>query len=105
MSLLKLAARCEAAEGADRELDCLIGVAIGRFFTQPNKGWPERLDYCERREDGGEVHPGHGFDQLVPRFTASLDAAMTLLPEGWPCRNYYTHQLSNGGAIVHRWKL
>lgn len=79
--LLELAARCEAATGLDRELDCAIGVAIGRFFTEPNKGWPERLDYVERRGDVAN-YPGHGFDQLVPRYTASLDAAMTLVPEG-----------------------
>lgn len=63
----------EAASGPSRELDCAIGVAVGWFETAPNKGWPDQLDYIDIR---GEFrsYPGHGFDQLVPRFTASIDA-------------------------------
>ena len=81
--MTELARRCEEAEGPSRELDCLIGVAIGKFFTQPNKGWPDRLDYCRHNDDGSTTYPGNGFDQMVPYYTSSLDAAMTLVPEGW----------------------
>ena len=65
----------------DRETDCMIGVAVGRFHLvdPPKYGGP---DYGYTDSDGGEVRPGHGGDQLVPRYTASLDAAMTLVPEG-----------------------
>lgn len=97
MTLLELAERCERAEGPDRELDCLIGVAIGRFFTQPNKGWPDRPDYCEHRRDDTTCFPGNGFDQLVPRYTASLDAAMTLVPEGY--RFSVDNAFGDGGAV------
>ncbi len=79
----RLAALCEGASGPDRELDCLIGVAIGQFFTEPNKGWPDRLDYYRRNADGSVSMPGHGFDQMVPAYTASLDAAMTLIPPSY----------------------
>lgn len=80
--LLALAERVEALSGPDREVDCAIGVAIGRFRTEPNTRWPDQLDYIEIRE-GGDWYPGHGFDMLVPNWTASLDAALSLQPEGW----------------------
>ena len=76
-----LIARLEALEAPCRECDCLIGVALGWFITEPNKGWPDQLDYIDVRNECW-YYPGGGFDQLVPRFTASIDAAMTLVPEG-----------------------
>jgi hypothetical protein len=72
--------RLEALEAPCREYDCLIGVAVGWFVTEPNKGWPDRLDYIDVRNECW-YYPGGGFDQLVPRFTVSIDAAMTLVPE------------------------
>lgn len=61
--LLELAERCEAATGPDRELD----LAVGEECTVP----------------GESLFP-------VPPVTASLDAAMTLVPEGYenPLRLY-----------------
>lgn len=67
--------RLEALEAPCRECDCLIGVALGWFVTEPNKGWPDQLDYIDVR-DGYRSRPGGGFDQLVPRFTASIDTAI-----------------------------
>lgn len=70
--LIELAARCEAAEGPDRELDKAISRAVngGRLPTEP------------------VAFSGRGVVSVVatiipPNFTASLDAAMTLVPEGW----------------------
>ena len=77
--LIALAERVEALDGPDREVDCAIGVAIGLFRTEPNRGWPGQIDYIQIREEG-DLYPGHGFDQLVPKYSASLDAAMSLLP-------------------------
>ena len=58
-ALLALAERCEDARGPDREIDI-------RICTDAlNKS---RLD--------------EGF-QVAPTFTASVDAALTLVPEGW----------------------
>lgn len=56
--LMELASRVEAGEGPDRELDKAIATALGygRWYA----AW----------------HPSWGY-------TASLDAAMTLVPEGW----------------------
>lgn len=54
--LLRLAERVEAAEGPDRELDREICLAL---------------------RSGRWISPG-----AVPAYTSSLDAAMTLVPEG-----------------------
>ena len=60
--LLKLAERCEAATGPDRELDAQIGRFVAAEFLQQI---PDRPQYgCQP-------------------FTASLDAAMQLKPAEW----------------------
>lgn len=81
--LVALAARVEAAGGGDRELDCRVAAAAGGFFELPPKWEGGPIGYGYLDADGGEVRPGHGGDQLVPRYTRSLDAAMTLVPVGW----------------------
>jgi hypothetical protein len=60
--MLALAERCEKAAGPDRELDEAIVAAV----------------------DAGvmDVPRALGLVEGPPRFTASLDAAMTLVPEG-----------------------
>ena len=61
-TLLALAERCEKATGGDRELDEEIGAAIGKpsHFTD---------------DEGSRF-------RITRRYTASLDAAMSLVPEG-----------------------
>ena len=59
MTLLELAERVEAAAGPDLDLDLAIGEAVG--------SWPA----------------GPGTFKLPKRYSRSLDAAMTLVPEGW----------------------
>lgn len=68
--LLELAERVEAAMGPDRELDFYIWAALN--------GVTEITDPAEGRDANGEWHL-YGF---VDPYTASLDAAMTLVPEG-----------------------
>lgn len=62
MTEIELAERCEAASGPDRELDFAIIKAVG---------WSETRPYS--REDDGWREP--------VCFTASIDAAMQLVPE------------------------
>mgnify|MGYP003532425894 FL=1 len=69
--LLALALRCEKAEGPDRELD----AAIMRLFANSVES-----------DDGDWWYGPHDeMPRKVPAFTASLDAALTLVPEecGW----------------------
>ena len=67
--LLELAERCEAATGPDRSLDTLIENALGiaKFERVPRSGFG-----------------GAEYERVTPKpYTASLDAALTLVPVGW----------------------
>lgn len=68
--LLKLAERVEAATGPDRELDAAIMCARGASWVTDGMAF-----YGERGNYTAAVP--------VQPFTASLDAAMTLLEQGW----------------------
>jgi hypothetical protein len=77
--LIALAERVERAEGPDRELDALIEVAV---FGFPQRAYDQANGLRNRGADP--------LDKMlwlknwgVPRYSASLDAAMTLVPEGW----------------------
>ena len=69
--LNELAERCEKATGPDRELDAAIAKALGLPHGRET-GWSnsENGDYWV-------------VDECAKPFTASLDAAMMLVPEGW----------------------
>ena len=77
--LITLAARVEAATGPDRELDADISAAIGtpvrsrRTAGGKNKGREWFVD----SHGGVETWSHHPVD-----YTASIDAALSLLPEG-----------------------
>ena len=91
MNLLELAARCEKATGPDRELDAWIWVQSGLLAVScpetTAKGPAVAVGYYSGRDPSipldeltmADVTPAYG----CPEFTASLDAAMTLVPEGW----------------------
>jgi hypothetical protein len=69
-ALLELAERCEAATGPDREIDAAICRATKVCVEQPDGSWMRYLTdgYCH------SMHPLN--------VTASIDAALTLVPEG-----------------------
>jgi hypothetical protein len=68
-TFLSIARWCEAAEGPDRELD----AEIMRLFTNSVES-----------DDGDWWYGPHDeMPRKVPAFTASIDAALTLVPEGW----------------------
>lgn len=71
--MLKLAARCEAATGPDPKLDREILDTI-----------------CEKWVGKWLLGPAKY------RFTASLDAAMTLVPEGFRRAEYGTYENARG---------
>ena len=100
--ILALAERVEGATGSDREIDLAISVAINfkdAFVSEERQGewrWGFGSDEIERRRPDG-VRSGY-LDpaQFVPRWTASLDAAMLLVPEG--CRFYVDNGTLDDGA-------
>jgi hypothetical protein len=69
----ELIKRLEAATGPDRELDNLITLAAG--YTIAQKCMPHAPDtyYTPKKKYIG----------VAQRFTESIDAALTLVPEGW----------------------
>ncbi|TZG25628.1 hypothetical protein [Sphingomonas montanisoli] len=87
MALAELAARVEWLSGPDREVDADIAVAI-RWSPA---GIDESLFFSE------EIRPLYAYK--VPKFTASLDAAMTLVPDDYDWAVFRT----NGGLTVHAW--
>lgn len=87
--LLELAERCEAATGPDRELDAAIWCALnGLEYPEPpyfqelphNRFHPE-LGAFEQGTRAGIMLQSYKDNAAI--YTASLDAAMTLVPEGW----------------------
>jgi hypothetical protein len=71
--LTQLAERVIALSGPDREVDGLIFKALN-----PDRDWFKFSDcWCARCPDDAAA-----FD-TPEHFTASLDAAMSLVPEGW----------------------
>lgn len=73
--LLELAARVEAATGPDRELDWAIADAVG--FK-------------------GSIHKR----TIEPFYTKSLDAAMTLVPEGWRVSDFTQWENESGAWSI-----
>jgi hypothetical protein len=68
---MDLIERLEAATGPDRELDIEIAKAAGWVYESENRSW-----YRWRSPAGAiEIAP--------PLYTFMLDAAMTLVPEGF----------------------
>ena len=59
--------RVEQAQGPDREIDLACHTALA-------------LPLGKVCDDNGRLHPDWS---AVPRYTASLDAAVSLVPEGW----------------------
>lgn len=89
-ALLELAARCEAATGADRELDMDIAEAI--MGPVRDGYWSER----KARFASGE------YPLDAPKFfTSPLDAAMMLVPAKYGQYEIYSPDHNTLGWTVH----
>jgi hypothetical protein len=92
--LLALAERCEAATGIDREIDKSIWVMLGKCLhsrttyerVQGDSG--HTCDDCGADSWGNLGKFGQRLHDGVPAYTASLDAAMTLLTERMRLRGF-----------------
>jgi hypothetical protein len=80
VALIELAERCEKATGPDRTLEQDICDTVHGPDYMPNVF----------QQDGSRI----------PRFTASLDAAMTLVPEGRSWSVSFNSQAQNAVADV-----
>lgn len=85
--LLELADRCEASDGPDRALDTAIAVAIDYRWPEWEEGdllisamaAKHGLEWAVQRVTASNA----SIWRNLPACTASVDAAMTLVPEGW----------------------
>lgn len=75
--LQALAARVEALTGPCRETDALIAAAL-RIGTE--HAWAHNYPAWQGRDDGRVYLENGGPSFAAARYTASLDAAMTLVP-------------------------
>lgn len=80
MTLPEIIAALEAAEGPSRELDAEIASFLVKddSYTSVVKDYAG-YDWCVRYYPGP---PGPEYTH-VPRYTSSIDAALTLMPKGW----------------------
>lgn len=102
-SLMELAVRIENAIGPDRELDCLIWGNI--HHPNNNKKW-RAIQITDGHSPYGFIAPGwtvmthsegsHHKINAIPAYTASLDKAMTLLPDGMQLAIYTNWVITNG---------
>lgn len=89
--MMELAARIEAADGPSRELDAQIAEALGmcQHRNKTRSGYQDDTgfdcDDCGADSWGNRSKDGHNrrLNDPNPAYTASLDSAMTLVPEGW----------------------
>jgi hypothetical protein len=101
-ALLALAERCEQATGPDRDLDALIRCAVfapqGAFVRRSpiNGAWCIYEISYGGKERSWEPR-GLSREARVGAFTASLDAAMTLVPEGFD----WLIGRTNDGLTIH----
>lgn len=81
--LAALIERLEKATGPDRELDALIFRAIGAPLPKEFCGRPVTLEWDDAEQCFVVPIDDMRVRYTPPNYTASLDAAMTLVPGGW----------------------
>lgn len=102
--------RIRAAKGPSRELDAFIAVAV---FSKPSP--PDDLIYAYPIRKNDQCEPGTYWRksrsgaslQTAPAFTSSLDAAMSLVPEGYTwmmTNNHYQHEGNISGTSMGSFK-
>ena len=77
MTLYSVIRRLETAIGPSRELDAAIFCAIGLTYTQER----HCREWC-RMDGRTDLTRKHYLAAWAPDYTRSLDAALTLVPEG-----------------------
>lgn len=96
--IAELADRVEALSGPDRKVDCLIADAVDAW----PEGWIKHLPGMEGAT-WAYHNPAHNGEWMeAPAYTASLDAAMTLVPEGsWDHMEVFKPDHQTLGWTVH----
>ena len=94
--LLELAEQVATADGPDRELDAEIALALGIVREREGNQFYGHRDHSVMvMERGYYDHVGSAPE--LPAYTASIDAALTLVPEGYE----WIIGQTRSGLIVH----
>lgn len=101
--VIRLAERVEKLTGPDREVDGLIACAIFKTVMTDDD-----LIYLSPICKSDECAPGTYWLvqrsgrslQTAPSYTASLDAAMTLVPDGFKWRCGYSRHVPHNAEVV-----
>ena len=88
-ALLALAERCEQAAGPERELDAEIALACGIVTSRECDFFYGHKDHSVMVLERDYYDHDRNAPAL-PYFTASLDAAVTLVPEGWTWGRFHS---------------
>lgn len=104
MDRADLIAALEKAEGPSRELDAAIMEVIGLpkiFFGRPVTQWWRHGDSWRCETNDGYIHLDA---QNTPSYTASLDAALSLVPDrrAWEIKSTYWSTDKRPAACVVR---
>ena len=71
----------EAAQGPSRELDAEIAFSVGWTIAH-GQWWTPEQAASARKRGGALLNTGEPVPDQ-PRYTANIDAALTLVPSGW----------------------
>lgn len=79
-----LIAELEAATAPSRALDARIGYALDVKFDNMPQTWREYVDTVgwDKAIDGAGSY-NNVWERMLPRFSASVDAMLERIPEGW----------------------
>lgn len=108
--LLELAERVEKAEGPDRELDCLLYEMDELRSTGVRLNLVPKMRGTYYGEPTGRYFDVSGPEPLelpynAPASTASIDAAMSLVPEGWEGALYWGIEAYPPEAQLETWQM
>ena len=87
-TLEALLARVLEGTGPDRELDADISLALGIVSSRVGNCFYGHKHYSVMVLDR-DYYDHDGNAPALPSYTASLDAALTLVPEGWTWARYH----------------
>jgi len=99
--LTSLIERVEAATVGSRELDILVGAAVDLRVDGCPQSFRSSFELCGMEQMLRMVEsPQNILREALPRYTTSIDAALTLLPDGKCWRLAHGHLVGCTSAVA-----
>ena len=100
MTLSSLIERLEKAEGPSRELDILIGYAVDLEADEGHMSFRNNFDICGMKQMLRMAESYQNvWSTMLPRYTSSIDAALTLVPEGFKWKAGYSYLVPHNAEV------